>query len=233
MSTPAFIDLAQPRVIVIRQGARTLRFKVMPIAEARWFKYFDGIVSTAERDGKQIVQRVDAQSAALELADAVIVEGESKTLAHRLAVANVLTSAYAVDVEEPEADAAGVEAIRLHAIWSAGDGDAMRRYKNLIHFFDSPTAEQYRRYRRDDSRSQIVNGSRKGTTIYHGAQRTLAVLYDELIRSVAGYAENGIALEGRDQIARRMDAYHKVAAMAQVFAPSAVEIEDEVDEDDQ
>jgi hypothetical protein len=232
MSTTDFIDLAQPRIIVIRQGERTYSFTVKPITEARWFKYFDGIVSTAERDGKQVIQRVDAESAGLELADAVIVEGESKSLAHRLAIANVLSSAYAVAEDIPEANGAGREVVRLHAVWSAGDGSAMRRYKNLVHWFDSPTAEQFRRYRRDDTRAQIVTGSRKGTTIYHGAQRTLAALYDELIVSVAGYAENGVALEGRDTIARTMDTYHKVAAAAQLFAPAAVEIEDEINEDD-
>ena len=238
MAAPDFIDLAQPRTIVIRQGARTYRFTVGPIAESRWFKYFDGITSTAERDGKSVVQRVDASSAGLELADAVIIESESKTLAHRLAVANVLTSAYAVSEDVPEAHAAGSEAIRLHAVWSAGDGDAMRRYKNLVHFFDSPTAEQYRRFKREDSRAQIISGSRKGVTVYHGAQKTLAALYDELILNVAGYAVNGTALggsddAGRDQIRRHMDTYHKVAAAVQLFAPANVEIEDEIDEDDQ
>ena len=109
MSTTDFIDLAQPRIIVIRQGERTYSFTVKPITEARWFKYFDGIVSTAERDGKQVIQRVDAESAGLELADAVIVEGESKSLAHRLAIANVLSSAYAVAEDIPEANGAGRE----------------------------------------------------------------------------------------------------------------------------
>jgi len=217
---------------VIRQGARTYSFTVKPITEARWFKYFDGIVSTAERDGKQVIQHTDAASAGLELADAVITEGTSGALAHRLAVANVLTSAYAVTEDIPEAYDAGREVVRLNAVWSAGDGNAMRRYKNLVHWFDSPTAEQFRRYRRDDTRAQIVTGSRKGTTVYRGAQRTLAALYDELIVSVAGYAENGVALEGRDTIARTMDTYHKVAAAMQLFAPAAVEIEDEIDEDD-
>jgi hypothetical protein len=106
----------------------------------------------------------------------------------------------------------------------------MRRYKNLEHVFESPTAEQNRRYRRDDSRAQIIGGSRKGTTIFHGAQRALAALYDELIVSVAGYAVNGVALEGREEIARHMDTYHKVAAAAQLFAPAEVNLEEDEEE---
>jgi hypothetical protein len=225
-----FIDLALPRIIVIRQGERTYRFTVKPISEALWFKYFEGIVSTSEREGKKVTQHVDTQSAGLELADAVIVESESKTLAHRLAVANVLTAAYAVDEDVPEAHDAGREVVRIHAVWSAGENGQMRRYKNLVHWLESPTAEQYRRYRRDDSRAQIVSGSRKGTTIYHGAQRTLAALYDELVVNVAGYAVNGVAIMGRDEIVRAMDAYHKVAAVAQLFSAASVEIEDEIEE---
>jgi len=232
MPAPDYIDLAVPRIVVIRQGQNTYRFTIPPIAEARWFKYFDGIKSEAERDGKTIVQRVDASSAGLELVDAVMTESTSKSLAHRLAVANVLTSAYAVSEDEPDAHAAGSEAIRIHAVWSADDGDKMRRYKNLVHFFDSPTAEQYRRFKRDDSRAQVISGSRKGVTVYHGAQKTLAALYDELIVSVAGYASNGTLLEGRDQIARTMDTYHKVAAALQLFSPANIEVEDEIDEDD-
>ena len=225
-----FIDLALPRIIVIRQGQQTFSFKVRPIPESRWLKYFDGIVSTAERDGQQVKQHVDASAAGLELVDDVLIEADSSRLAHRLAVANVLTSAFAVENSAPEGGATS-EAIRLNAVWSAGEAGTMRRYKNLVHWFGMPTAEQYRRFRRDDSRSQIVGGSRKGMTIYHGAQRTLAALYDELVVAVAGYALNGVALEGRDQIARCMDAFHKVAAMVQLFAPASVEIEDEVEDE--
>jgi hypothetical protein len=106
----------------------------------------------------------------------------------------------------------------------------MRRFKNLVHFFEAPTAEQYQRYRRDDSRAQIVGGSRKGMTIYRGAQRTLATLYDELIASVAGYALNGVALVGREQIARHMDTYHKVAAIAALFSAGTPAIEEDEEE---
>lgn len=221
-----FIDLALPRKIVIRQGALCVAHQIMPIPQGAWFKYFDGITSTAEREGKQVVQRIDASSAGVALVEELLARDGGSTsipLAHKLALANVLTSAYAAPPEDGDLG----EAVRLHCIWSAGDGDAMRRYKNLIHKFETPTAEQNRRYRRDDSRAQIISGSRKGTTIFHGAQRTLAALYDELIVSVAGYAVNGVALEGRDEIARHMDTYHKVAAAAQLFAPAEVEIEDE------
>ena len=227
-----FVDLALPRKIVIRQGSVCVGHLVKPIAQSAWFKYFDGIVSTAEREGQTVVQRIDTTSAGIVLVDELLRDGGSGStsipLAHKLALANVLTSAY-VPAEDavPSTVELGSEAVRLHCVWSAGDGDAMRRYKNLVHCFATPTAEQNRRYRRDDSRSQIVSGSRKGTTVYHGSQKTLAALYDELIVSVSGYAVNGVDLNGREEIARHMDTYHKVAAAAQLFAPAEVEIEEE------
>ena len=230
------IDLAKPRIIVIRQGAKQFTFEVAPISEAAWFKYFAAIVSTAERDGKEVRQHVDATSAGLELADSVAVPvsgyGEMRVpLAHRLGVANVLTSAYApADAQQEALDFAWGDAVLLHAVWSAGESGAMQRHKDLLHVFKTPSAEQNRRYRRDDSRAQIVSGSRKGLTVYHGAQRTLAALYDELILSVAGYEVAGEPLiDNAETIARHMDTYHKVAACAQLFAPADVEIEDEED----
>jgi hypothetical protein len=227
-----FIDLALPRKIVIRQGAICLAYLFKPIPQAAWFKYFDGITSTAEREGKQVIQHIDASSAGVALFDEVFEAAgvTSIPLAHKLAVANVLTSAYAPPRDDVQ-EALPPEAVRLHCIWSAGDGDAMRRYKNLVHFFETPTAEQLRRYRRDDSRAQIISGSRKGMTIFRGAQRTLAALYDELITGVAGYAVNGVALEGREEIAQHMDAYHKVAAAAQLFAPADIELEEDEEEE--
>ena len=41
---------------------------------------------------------------------------------------------------------------------------------------------------------------------------------------------NGEALEGRENIARHMDTYHKVVAALQLFAPAEVVIEDEEEE---
>jgi len=51
-----FIDLAKPRIIVIRQGTQTFSYTDSRIPQDRWLPYFDGIVSTSERKGKQIVQ---------------------------------------------------------------------------------------------------------------------------------------------------------------------------------
>jgi hypothetical protein len=223
-----FIDLAQPRSIVLREGARAFPYAVPRIPQHQWFKYFDGIVSTAVRDGKLVVSRVDTSSAGVKLVDSMI-NYEPVPLAHRLGIANVLTSAYV-----PDQAMEGFGQVPLVAIWSADENGTMRRYKKLVHVFDEPDAEQNQRYRRDDSRSQIIGGSRKGTTVYNGAQKTLAALYDELIVSVAGYTVNGAPLEGREAIAREMDAYHKVAAVAKLFTPLGVELEeDEEDEEDE
>ncbi len=226
MPTLDSIALDLPRKIVIKQFGRTYAAIVSPISEPLWLKYFDGLISTAERVGKEVVQRIDATSAGIELVDSVaqFVEGyeADPPLGHRLAVANVLTSAFV-----PDQDMQGFGQIPLVAIWSANEGGSMRRHKDLIHTFKEPTAEQNRRYRRDDSRSQIVGGSRKGMTVYHGAQRALAGLYDELIVSVEGYVVNGVPLEGSEAIARHMDTYHKVAAAMQLFAPVLIDVEEE------
>jgi len=168
------------------------------------------------------VQHTDASSAGIELVEKMLGEAQKVPLSHCLAIANVLTSAYV-----PDQEMAGFGQVPLMAIWTAGDGGSMRRQKNLLHVFEEPTAEQNRRYRRDDSRAQVIGGLRKGETVYHGAQRTLAALYDELIVRVEGYVVDGAALEGRDAIARNMDGYHKVAAVARLFAPEEIEIEEE------
>ncbi len=224
MSSTNAIDLAQPRIIVIRQGAQTFKYTIPRISQDLWLEYFDGIVSTAERKGKHIVQHTDASSAGLELVEKVGCHEPNVTmpLSHRLAVANVLTSAYV-----PDQAMQGFGQVPLVAIWGAGEDGVMRRQKNLVHVFDEPTFEQNRRYRRDDSRAQVIGGSRKGETIYHGAQRTLAALYDELIVRVEGYTVNGVALEDRNAIPMLMDTYHKVAAVARLFAPQEIEIEED------
>lgn len=214
-----------PRKIVVKQGTHTVTFLVPRVRCEEWFKYFDGIISTAERKGTEIVQHVDATASGLDLVNSLLSgQGEDPAyapLAHRLAVANVLTSAYVL--EQPVNDIPlPPETVRLCAVWSAGDNDVMRRYKNLLHTFEVPTAEQYRRYRNDDSRAQVIGGSRKGMTIYRGAQRTLAAIYDELIVSVSGYAFNGVAIEGREEIARTMDTYHKVAAVLPLLSAAQV-----------
>lgn len=231
-----FVDLALPRKIAVRQGSAVVAYIVKPVSEGAWFKYFDGIVSTSERQGKEIVQHTDAMSAGIDLVEAAldIRDGGSADapLAHKLAIVNILTSAYVPSAEETaKQEPLPPEAVRLWTVWGAGEGNAMRRFKNLVHFFDPPTAEQYRRYRRDDSSAQVVGGSRKGMTVYRGARRTLAALYDELIVGVDGYAINGVAFgNDRELIARHMDTYHKVAAAQGLFSAGTPEIEDEEEE---
>jgi len=233
-STLNFVDLAQRRRIVVRQGSATVGYLVRPVSQEEWFTYFDGIVSTSTREGKQVVTHNDASSAGIDLVESLI-EGPGiapSPLPHKLAIANVLTSAYVPSAEESAfQEPLGPEAVRVWTVWGAAeDGDAMRRFKNLVHFFSPPTSEHYRRYRRDDSRAQIISGSRKGTTVYRGAQRTLAALYDELIISVAGYAVNGVALTGTLEIRQHMDTYHKVTAALGLFGAGELAIEDEEEE---
>ncbi len=240
MSKTSRIDFALSRTVVLRQGTQMVSYAVRPITQEEWFAYFDGLISTAERKGREVIQHTDASAAGVELVEklaeyagacengAFFSESEpvpSIPLAHKLALANVLTSAFV-----PDEAMHRFGEIPLTAIWSAGENGTMRRHKDLLHVFNEPTAEQNRRYRRDESRAQIIGGSRKGVTVYKGAQRTLAALYDELIVRVEGYVFNGVPLEGQDSIAKHMDAYHKVASVARLFVPQEIEIEDEEEE---
>jgi hypothetical protein len=68
----------------------------------------------------------------------------------------------------------------------------------------------------------VVGGSRGGKTYYSGAQRVLCEIYDELIVEVSGYARDGELLS-KQEIAGWMDARHKVAAAARLFAPAETE----------
>ena len=247
MQTPIPIDLAAPRSIVIRQAGRAYTFHIRPITEQDWFAYFDSIVTTSERKGNDVVRRSDAGAAGVTLVEKVLTGAEGYRLPpgqtsltgldgweskipmqHRLAIAEVLLNVSAIELgESDDALLIGSEAVALEALWSADEQGNIRKHAPLVHVFDTPSADHQRKYLRDASRSRIVGGSRQGRTVWQGAQRTLAALYDELIQDVQGYVwgSSSLACADRTEIARRMDTRHKVAAAEKLFAPAVAEDE--------
>ena len=112
----------------------------------------------------------------------------------------------------------------VHAGAGAHAGTLVNR---LVHRFATPSADHRRRFLRARSRTTVVGGSRAGKTLIASTQPVLAKLYDELIVSVDGYSVSGRPLSGREEIAREMDGYHKVAAARELFETRMAE-EDEV-----
>lgn len=240
------IELKAPRIIAIEDRGKQYTFTLARILKKQWLKYFEGIVSTSENQGGKHIDSFDSSSARLGLVEDTLVTAtgytlpEGKTsieqiegwkallpLSHRLGVANALVS---VSVSEAEDDAQitlGQESIFLDAVWGVDETGTMRKFSGLRHNFTTPSAEQQRRFSRDNSRSRVVGGSRKGKTQWLGAQATLAELYDELIVSVEGYTVGGNADLDHDTIVEYMDTYHKVAAVDVLFSPVAAKVEEE------
>lgn len=235
------IDLAAGRTIVFRQGANTYTLKLRRGEEKDWFAYFDAIVSTLEQNGREVTRTTDATSAGLELVSALLVSAEGYALpagvndligvpnwqakipmAHRLGALEILIGARAIENDDDAPLTIGGEIVAIESVWSADDAGHMVKH-TCRHTFATPSAEHCRRYMRQISRAKVVGGSRSGKTIYSGAQRVLCEIYDELIQGVEGYCFDGQALADPRAIASGMDARHKVAAAASLFASAETE----------
>lgn len=126
---------------------------------------------------------------------------------------------------DPEA-----EIVKVDAFWSAAPGaETMAKYLGLVHRFQAPSVEHWRKLNNASSRSVAVGGSRSGRTIYPKLNRVYAELYDELILSVDGYSFGGEPLTERAQIAAQMDPFHKIAAATALFDRSAEAAADETE----
>jgi hypothetical protein len=243
----ASIELKKSRLITIEDRGKLYSFSVARIQKKQWLKYFEGIVSTSENQGGQHIDSFDSSSARLDLVEDCLVAAtgytlpEGKTsidqvenwkallpLSHRLGVANALVSIALSEREDNTPIMLGQESVLLDAIWGADENGVMCKYIGLRHNFTTPSAEQQRRFSRDNSRSRIIGGSRKGKTQWLGAQATLAALYDELIVSVKGYTVDGVEPD-RDAIIEYMDTYHKVAAVDVLFSPVPAKVDEDAE----
>jgi hypothetical protein len=246
------INLAANREIALKDDrGKVYRFTLARITPTQWMKYFKAIVSTSEIKDREIVRSFDSSKARMDLVESALVSATGYRLpgdetditqvmdwqrkipaSHRMTVGNVLLRAQVIDSDDVDTMEIGCESVRLQSVWGVSESGDMQQHRDLVHRFRTPTAEQAHRYMRDISRSKIIGGSRSGKTIDLNAQPTLAALYDELIDSVEGYEVNGQPLTGADMIAREMDAYHKVVAAEQLFAPVTVaEAEEEKKEE--
>jgi hypothetical protein len=240
------IDLKTPRIIVIEDRDKTYKLVVNRIPKKTWLVYFENIVNTSEnKDGKKI-DTFDWSGARVELVESALTDAQGYPLpegvlnitsipnwtsqlpvSHRLGVGAVLASAGPSSHISDAPIRLGVESVLIDAVWGANAEGKTFQQVGLRHDFKSPTGDQQRRFSRDSSRSVVVGGSRSGKTLWLGAQSTLVDLYDELITGVDGYGVDGDPFKDgdKDSIVEYMDAYHKVAAANQLFAPMIPKIE--------
>lgn len=233
------LDLPERAVCMRGPGGAVLRHVFRRITAQHWAGFFSRF--RIEVDSKS--QLIDLTSANLWLYDECILRAEGykveggvaldslpqwKTRVpykHRMQAVNLLT-----DVQRDESGELVIvpecEVVRLTAVWGEGSAGAMNKVSGLIHRFEPPTAAHAERFSREISRSQVVGGSRTGKTIRQARHGILARLYDELVISVEGYAVSGKPLEGREQIAREMDVFHKVAAAGELFSTASDESEE-------
>jgi len=241
----SMLPLDQPRTIVLFRGPQKFTHQFSRIASDTWAECFGRFVIEEEQvtigDGgdkkaEGIARRVDIESALLWLYGKTILSVQGYLLTdgrplveipewqervpreHRRAVANAL-----IDVTRtPDSGGLAIhpqwEEVKLDAAWSAAADGALEKFTGLVHRFAPPTLAHQRTFKRKSSESVVIGGSRTGRTIYRARESVLLGLYDELIREVAGYAVNGAALTGSEEIQRWMDGWHKVAAVGQLFA---------------
>lgn len=237
---PQLIDLAQNRILAIRDGGRLYSLTVAPISGALWFEsFFDAITAFVRSDGDRYESHGDARSAGVALLEKAAIKAEgyphlvgvpdwqSKVpLAHRITFSEMLVEAYELDSNQPVLRPTnGTRSVRLQALWGARGAGSMCRHRNLVHHFKAPSVQQKGQYHAARAGvRRAVSGARRGAPVVLSPleplqARTLVVLYDELILRVEGYALNGEPLrEARAQINCHMDAFHKVQAARPLFS---------------
>ena len=246
-SEDILLELTEARVIVMRDRERTFTLTCRRIEKADWLAYFAAIQVISEREGEGQSNVYDGETALKLLAETVLVDakgykvegGKNLTdmpnwqtripLAHRLQLGRVLQEVTPSHHQDPFLIHAEGEQVLIDAAWSAhsfqdeeyNERSAVRKFIGLKHVVKTPTEDQHKRYNRQASRSLILGGSRKGKTIYAGAQALLCDLYDELILTVDGYSLNGVQLSSRSDIIGNMDLHHKFTAAQTLFNPQS------------
>lgn len=236
------LDLDE-RVSVVKFGGRFYYYAFHRITSADWDGFFSRIEAELEDDKGAVNRMTTSDVGALWLFSEAAIRAERSVSDgraaedlptwkakipqdHCIAAVNKLTAVWIKDLDDV-LEAEG-ERVELDAFWTASRPvNGMLKFCGLVHRFNTPSADQRRRFQRARHRVRVVGGSRSGRTMISCTLSLLAKLYDELIQSVEGYSVNGRPLGGRDEVIREMDAYHKASAAAALF-PARTEEETEV-----
>lgn len=246
---PELLPLDSPeRTVVFRSGGKTYRHIFRRFTAADWENFFAHVVAEFKRENGGFMQVVDMDYASLVLYGRAIqrVEGyqtrdgrepeklptwpECVPQHHRLAAMGLIMNVTHSEAKDDSMlEAEGVP-VTIDAMWNeethgslslVAANAAMKQYRGLIHHFASPSAEHRRRLLKAKNRAFVAGGSRNGTTIIPSGHGVLVKLYDELIERVEGYSISGRELNGKDEIVREMDAFHKSAVVARLFQTSS------------
>jgi len=226
------------RVAVFSHKGKSHRHIFRRFTAADWENFFAHVVAEFKREKGGYTQVVDMENAMLVTYGRAIqrVEGyrtrdgrepdklpswpECIPQQHRLdAMRLAMNVTHSEESDETMLEMEG-ESVTIDAMWNEGETGKMKLYRGLVHHFASPTAEHRRRVLRAKNRAFVAGGSRNGTTVIPSGHGVLVKMYDELIQRVEGYSVSGRELNGRDEIAREMDAFHKSAVVARLFQTS-------------
>lgn len=237
-SPDSFLDLQQPRTIVIKQKDKRFVYHFRRLSDRDWRKYYHGILSQTENVAGEQVRTFDFRSSLLALVEETLERVEGYTgpggasveqladwklrlpAGHKQAAGLVLCDVRADDaIVRDESVLSDVTEVALSCAWTANPEGYMTQFSGLVHRFRHPSIEHLRRFNRESSRARVVGGSRTGKTIWPGRQELLADLYDQLIAAVDGYSFGAMQLSDQvEEIKRYMDMQHKVAAAQVLFA---------------
>jgi len=235
-SSPELLPLdARERVIVFRSGGRICRHIFRRITASDWETFFAHIVAEFREEKNGFAQVVDTDFAKLVVYNRAIlrVEGydtpdgsepnklpdwpECIPQEHRLPAVEFLMRLNQSEVQNRFTLETGSKRVRFDAMWSEGEPGRMTEYLGLVHKFATPKAGHRQKFLKAKNRSFIAGGSRNSTTIIPSAYPSLVKLYDELIEGVEGYSVSGRPLDGRDEIIREMDGFHKSVGVSRPF----------------
>lgn len=226
------LDLGGERVVAFRDRGHLYKYFFDRISRSAWERYFNGIVVTSQNQDRVQTTVADLQTAAMQLVESAVtrVEGyrgdfhskpnwrEVLPVGHVRLVSNILRQ---VEVSKGDFDMATdpehIDVV-LEAQWGVDEEGHMVKHTRLVHTFRPPGPDQKLKYNRAMASSKVVGGSRMSKTIYVPKQKILLDFYDQLIERVEGYCVNGTEFHTGEQARSEMDGYHKVIAVADVFA---------------
>jgi len=237
------LDAAE-RVVCFQRAGSVCRHIFRRLTPADWDAFFANVAAEFAGEDRGYSQVIDTDTASLVLYARAILRAEGYRTRdarkpeelpswpecipqdHRMAAIDVLMNTWRPEADDSLLLEAEGKSVSLEAVWNEGEPGKMKVYSGLVHRFKVPTAEHRRRFLRAKNKCFVVGGSRRGKTMIPSSHGVLLSLYDDLILSAEGYSVGGRPI-APDQIQREMDAFHKTAAVGQLF-PTNVETEQEL-----